>query len=415
MNWRQPLFGVVTALLVSPPAVLAAPAPQITAPVQQLAKTLNHVLAYHWQQTLQRQKVSVEITPVVKGEMIALQAASHLERDTVFQVMLDTRKRPPLLKGRVLTAGEKQLLLASAQSTLKEFRAEIEVHPYRDPAPDYGIVKPTLANLYVKPMAQAGENLATQARLGTPVKILETSSDKQFYRVLSADDGYIAWIKASDVQVCDAKKFDAWHKGRNVVLVNPVKSGNTALYLGTRLKLLNQQGGSATLELPTGQPVRVKFKDVLRYEDKSLDPVKILTMSKQYLPQGQQGRVTYLWGGSIGNQLDCSGYVQTVFGTQNILLPRDADQQKGFSQPVAPTLKQLEELQPGDLVFFSGNRKYPTHVGIYIGKNQFIHSSPKGAYSGVKINTLRGGGEYDKMLQGIYFGGGRIVRSLIVK
>lgn len=384
----------------------------IAQPVQQFAKTLTPILEQYLQRTLQRQKFGVEVTPVVKGDAVQLQTPSHLERDTVFEVMIYPRKNPLLVKGRVLFPEEKQLLLATAQATLKKFTAEIEVHPFADPAPDFGTVKVAAADLYVKPVAQAGENLATQSRFGTPLKIIDMTANKQFYRVWIADDGYIAWIKASDVMVLDATRYANWSQGRNVVLLNTVKQGQDTFYLGSRFPMLSQQSGMATLALPSGKSFKVKTKDLLSYESKSLDPQKILAMSKQYLPQGKQGRVTYLWGGSIGNQLDCSGYVQTVFGTQNIFLPRDADQQKGFSVPVAETLNKLSELKPGDLIFFSGNRKYPTHVGIYIGNGQFIHSSPKGAYSGVKINTLRGGGEYDKMLQGIYFGGGRIVRSL---
>jgi cell wall-associated NlpC family hydrolase len=89
-------------------------------------------------------------------------------------------------------------------------------------------------------------------------------------------------------------------------------------------------------------------------------------------------------------------------------LPRNADQQKLYTQSLAPTLQEIDELQPGDLVFFSNNRSDATHAGIYIGNYEFIHFSTRGAYRGVKISTLKDGDNYDKYLQAIYFRGGRV-------
>jgi cell wall-associated NlpC family hydrolase len=98
----------------------------------------------------------------------------------------------------------------------------------------------------------------------------------------------------------------------------------------------------------------------------------------------------------------------SIFRAGNIDLPRDRYPQKVYTQPVAPTLQEIDELQPRDLVVFSNNRSDATHVGIYIGNYQFIHFSTRGAYRGVKISTLKDGDNYDKYLQAIYFRGGRV-------
>jgi len=79
----------------------------------------------------------------------------------------------------------------------------------------------------------------------------------------------------------------------------------------------------------------------------------------------------YLWGGTVGPNYDCSGLIQAAFVSVGIWLPRDAYQQEEFTQPIA-----LSELQPGDLVFFGSSQK-ATHVGLYVGDNQYIHSSGK--------------------------------------
>ncbi len=77
----------------------------------------------------------------------------------------------------------------------------------------------------------------------------------------------------------------------------------------------------------------------------------------------------YLWGGTVGPNYDCSGLMQAAFASVGVHLPRDAYQQEAFTQPVA-----IEDLQPGDLIFF-GSPKKATHVGLYLGEGCYIHSS----------------------------------------
>lgn len=83
---------------------------------------------------------------------------------------------------------------------------------------------------------------------------------------------------------------------------------------------------------------------------------------------------TYLWGGCLGPDYDCSGLVQTAFASAGIWLPRDAYLQERFCQPVAvqPGVTQL--LRPGDLIFF-GTPGRCTHVGLHLGNGHYLHSS----------------------------------------
>ena len=100
----------------------------------------------------------------------------------------------------------------------------------------------------------------------------------------------------------------------------------------------------------------------------------------------------YLWGGTIGPNLDCSGLVQRAYGSEGIWVPRDAYQQEGFTDELQVSLDDpghLEDtLQVGDLVFF-GSPEKATHVGIYLGKGEYIHSSGKDkGRNGIGINHL---------------------------
>ena len=97
---------------------------------------------------------------------------------------------------------------------------------------------------------------------------------------------------------------------------------------------------------------------------------------------------TYLWGGTIGPDLDCSGLVQTAFASQSIWLPRDAYQQERFCSPVAVRPGNDQLLQPGDLLFF-GTAQRCTHVAIHLGQGRYMHSSgQEHGRNGIGIDSI---------------------------
>jgi peptidoglycan DL-endopeptidase CwlO len=89
--------------------------------------------------------------------------------------------------------------------------------------------------------------------------------------------------------------------------------------------------------------------------------------------------VPYVWGGSTPRGFDCSGLVAYVFAQIGVSLPHSSYSQFGMGTAVS-----ISQLQPGDLVFFTG----ASHVGIYIGGGQFIHAPHTGDV--VKISSLSG-------------------------
>src|SRR5512141_695460 len=82
--------------------------------------------------------------------------------------------------------------------------------------------------------------------------------------------------------------------------------------------------------------------------------------------------VPYRFGGTTLWGLDCSGFVQKTFAFLDLDLPRSAREQFREGAKVAKS-----DLSPGDLVFFRTYSKYPSHVGIYLGDNRFVHASSR--------------------------------------
>ena len=93
--------------------------------------------------------------------------------------------------------------------------------------------------------------------------------------------------------------------------------------------------------------------------------------------------VNYRWGGNTPEDgLDCSGLVRYVFQqVTGVTLPHNAREMSRVGRKV-----RLDELRPGDLVFFNTRRFAFSHVGIYLGDNRFLHAPAAGR--DVEIATL---------------------------
>lgn len=106
--------------------------------------------------------------------------------------------------------------------------------------------------------------------------------------------------------------------------------------------------------------------------------------------------VPYVFGGTSTSGFDCSGFVQHVFAMLGVGLPRTADAQYDVGRPA------VGGPRPGDLVFFDTYGGV-SHVGIYLGKGQFVHASSS---HGVMVSHLS-----DSYWAARYVGAKRLIAS----
>ena len=84
--------------------------------------------------------------------------------------------------------------------------------------------------------------------------------------------------------------------------------------------------------------------------------------------------VPYQPGGKSPGGFDCSGLTYYVYHRLGLELPRSSAQQAGVGRRIS-----RRQLQPGDLVFFkTGAGRGVTHVGLYLGRQKFVHAPGRG-------------------------------------
>lgn len=117
--------------------------------------------------------------------------------------------------------------------------------------------------------------------------------------------------------------------------------------------------------MPVADEQQIAMRTVTLPTGPSSQSAQIVAIAREMLGQ------PVVWGGASPAQgFDCSGLVQYVYKQAGIALPRTADIQFLVGRTVSPS-----SLQPGDLVYFTTYEPGASHVGIYIGKDKFIHTS----------------------------------------
>ncbi|MEK4386557.1 NlpC/P60 family protein [Solibacillus sp. FSL W7-1464] len=245
------------------------------------------------------------------------------------------------------------------------------------------VVKTKIANLYAAPDRHS--ELIDEALYGMSVEVQEEIDEnwvkvRTFYR-------YEGYTLKSDLHVGSEPTVNWVYEANDVVIQSfadvlkapKIQSENIiTLTRGAFIKVVLEAGldpAWAKVKLVTGEEGYVRSAWIQ-------DRVKVYTTNEEiFRKQVVETAFRYMgtpyrWGGKTPLGIDCSGLVSMAYMLNGAFIYRDAKIEEGF-----PLRKiEAENLKPGDLIFFPG------HVAMYIGNDEYIHSSLGG--NEVNVNSL---------------------------
>lgn len=309
-------------------------------------------------------------------------------REGVFDVTVSFKSRQLILKGETNIPEAKAEILGLLQKKNIKFTDSLTILP--DTLlikKTWGLVSVSVCNIRSKPSHSS--ELASQALMGTPVRILKSLNGWFF---IQTPDKYTGWLEDDVLVTLTDKEFHRWKLADRIIFTGKtgeiVSEGDESFNVsdvvaGSIIGLTGEDKEYYYVMLPDGRKGKAGksyWRDFRKWAAEA-EPVPERLYKSAISLMG----IPYLWGGTSVKAMDCSGFVKTVYFLNGLILARDVSLQirHGYfrSAPVS-----TDSLLAGDLLFFGTIRNgilKATHVGMYIGDTEYIHSSGM-----VKINSL---------------------------
>lgn len=252
-----------------------------------------------------------------------------------------------------------------------------------------GLINNSVANLRSKPKHSA--EIATQALLGTPIKMLKREGD---WYLVQTPNKYLAWVDAPAVVRIGIDELKDYKLSKKIVYTSqygfsyskPDENSQVVsdLVIGCILPITGDNADFYKVRFPDNREAWVKkdeVEDADEVFDRILEDEELIETAKKFVG------IPYLWGGTSSKGLDCSGFTSTIYLMNGTVLQRDASQQTKYGKEIT-TDYDYTKLEVGDLLFYGRKAsdslsERVTHVAMYIGDTEFIHASGR-----VRINSM---------------------------
>lgn len=275
------------------------------------------------------------------------------------------------------------------------------------------VINISVGNLRSNPKHSA--ELATQATLGTPVKVLKKEGDWYY---IQTPDKYLSWVDYGGITLMDNNRFAEWKKRDKIIYTKTYghayhdvteKQVVSDLVAGDVIEFVKLTDGYFVGAFPDGRIAMIRTDEAESYFGwiEAMNPTEdnLVATSKKLMG------VPYLWGGTSTKGVDCSGFTKTIYFLNGMVIPRDASQQVSTGKQIDEN-QNFENLKKGDLLFFGRKATDSTaekvvHVGMWIGNNEFIHASNM-----VRVSSIdRNAENFDEFNLNRYLRSKRILRE----
>ncbi|MBC8310870.1 MAG: C40 family peptidase [Candidatus Marinimicrobia bacterium] len=216
-------------------------------------------------------------------------------------------------------------------------------------------VRTPVANLYGSHTFMSDQ--VTQALMGETVEILD--SHQSWFKVRQWDD-YESWMHEFYLLDIGHSATETYFFDRHTTQLICDDGSEIYLPFGVELPIEQKNENTVTVLLPwgdRGECVLPPKKNLERKVD------QLIVNARKF------NGVQYQWGGISTFGCDCSGFVQTIFKSVGVKLPRDSHQQFDTHSKI-----DFEDVEKGDLLFFM-EKDNIDHVAISLGDSQIIHCS----------------------------------------
>ena len=251
----------------------------------------------------------------------------------------------------------------------------------------WGLIILSVSNIRMTPSHDA--EMISQALMGTPVRILK---EVPGWYLIQTPDSYIGWVDSEAIETLSTNDFNKWKTSPRIIYLG--KTGDiydstsegkiiSDIVAGCIVEYYGVEKDHYLVKLPDGRKGSLRKIECSEFTEWAMNarpkPEHLISTAERFTG------TPYLWGGTSSKGMDCSGFVKMVYYLNGIILARDVSLQFRYGL-VIKALEKADNLKAGDLLFFGGSRNdkpVPSHVGMYIGDTEFIHSSGM-----VRINSL---------------------------
>jgi hypothetical protein len=244
-----------------------------------------------------------------------------------------------------------------------------------------GILNKTVVPINLHPKFDS--EMADEGLYGMVIKVLEDMGEGWYY--IETHYNYCGYVHQSNIIIDDIRSKEWMNEAKSIITHSVVDVMPEASYKGYVKEFLtrgaivivtgNEKDGWTEIKLADHRTgwVRTSFigDRIISYNKDDENQLRDKLVKTAMLYLGTQ----YRWGGKSPLGLDCSGLCSISYMLNGIIIYRDAERKDEYMRKIT-----LDEIKPGDLLFFPG------HVAMYIGNDRYIHSSS--SLNGVNINSL---------------------------